>query len=546
MRWPGPFTVVAVSFALALVLNLATDTVEVDPPWWKPAVWAALAVLVVATVLIEWTRARAARESTVDPTAILGQAADDLAEAVASQWRAEVNARGLGHLDPIRMRWSATSRPVTPAPAELLDAHHRPAPPVKVRRLRLSGDLADMTRTLAQLPIRQLVVIGSPGAGKSTLAVLLTLALLQSRQSGAPVPVLMTVSSWDPDREHLDAWLVRRLGELYPALSRRGRYGKDAAVRLVERGLVIPILDGLDEMPEPVRARAVKELTVAVGRDRSLVLTSRADEYQAAVSQAGSPLARAAVVEIEPVTAADAAVYLTAGQIDGEARWNPVLAHLAAYPDGALARTLRTPLMVYLARTAYHTPGTDPAALLAFTDSDAIERHLLDAYLPAVYAPRTAPPRTQHTPAAAPTYTAQQAHRWLAFLADHLTREQTTDFAWWRLHRAISHYFWRAGGLGFGILVGLMVGFLLWLMVGPRFGFAFGFMVALAVGLTLAMGTGVTGREIDAPQQIQINPERLVWSAPRFPDRWFCVLLCCGLGFQVVVADFVWGLVSES
>ncbi len=468
MRGPSPLTLGAVPIALALVLNLATDTIHVDAPWWDPAVWAALAVLFVVVVRIEWTRVP---ESTVN----LDQAADNLAEAVASQWRAEVNARGFGHLDPIRLRWSATSRPVTPPPAELLDDHQRPAAPVKVTRLRLSGDLADMTHALGELPFRQLVVIGSPGAGKSTLAVLLTLGLLKRRQPCDPVPVLMTVSSWDPDREHLDAWLVRRLGELYPALSRRGRYGTDTAVRLVDRGLVMPILDGLDEMPRPVQARAITALTVAVGRDRPFVLTSRADEYQTAVAHAGSPLARAAVVEIEPVTPDDAVGYLTAGQTDGEVRWRPVLAHLAAHPDGVLARTLRTPLMVYLARTAYHTPGSDPAGLLGFTDADASERHLLDAYLPAVYAPRTPPPSAQHASGRVPNCTAQQARRWLAFLADHMTWERTTDLAWWRIHHALPDSWFEDGrelaeidtpqqvqfnlkGLVVGLTVGLVIG----------------------------------------------------------------------------------------
>jgi hypothetical protein len=82
---------------LALVVNLATDTIEVDAPWWSPAVWATVVVLVVVAAGVEWIRVRAVRVSTVDPAVMLGQAADDLAEAVASQWRAEVNARGLGH-----------------------------------------------------------------------------------------------------------------------------------------------------------------------------------------------------------------------------------------------------------------------------------------------------------------------------------------------------------------------------------------------------------------------------------------------------------------
>jgi hypothetical protein len=257
-----------------------------------------LVVALAALAVSIWWPVRALRVPAVDPAMVLCRAVDDLAETVARQWRAEVNARGLGHLDPIRVHWSATSR----------------------------------------------------------LAVLLTLSLLERRQPGAPMRVLVTVSSWDPDREHLDTWLVRRLGELYLALGGRGRYGIDAAVRLVDRGLVTPILDGLDEMPEPVQARAINALTVAVGRDRPLVLTSRADEYLAAVAQAGSPLARAAVVEIEPITAA-AAAYLPTGQVDGVTRWRPVLAHLTAHPDWAPARTLRTPL-----RCTWPAPRTERRA----------------------------------------------------------------------------------------------------------------------------------------------------------------------------------------
>src|SRR5262249_15891342 len=153
---------------------------------------------------------------------------------------------------------------------------------------------------------------------------------------------------------------------------------------------------------------AINALTVAVGRDRPLVLTSRAEEYQVAVAQTGSPLARAAVVEIEPITAGDAAAYLPAGQIGGVARWRPVLTPLADHPDGALAQALPTPLMVYLTRTAYRTPGSDPSKLLTFTAPDTIELHLLDAYLPAIYTPRTPPPNAQHA-AVNRSYTVHQA-----------------------------------------------------------------------------------------------------------------------------------------
>jgi hypothetical protein len=45
------------------------------------------------------------------------------------------------------------------------------------------------------------VVLGEPAAGKSVVALLLTLGLLPDE----PVPVLLTVSSWNPHQEDLRA-----------------------------------------------------------------------------------------------------------------------------------------------------------------------------------------------------------------------------------------------------------------------------------------------------------------------------------------------------
>jgi hypothetical protein len=141
-------------------------------------------------------------------------------------------------------------------------------------------------------------------------------------------------------------------------------------------------------------------------------------------------------VEIEPVTAAQAAEYLPAGQLEGSRRWASVTAQLETCPTGVLARALSTPLMVYLARTMYTSPDTDPTALTTFTDPGSVEEHLLRGYLPAVYAPRTRvddedyQPRLHH-------YRPEQAIRWLTFLARYLQAEKTHNLAWWDLVDAI-------------------------------------------------------------------------------------------------------------
>jgi hypothetical protein len=81
--------------------------------------------------------------------------------------------RSLGRPEPIQLRWPITRRTLAVAPLALLgrDRTGEPAP------ADLHGDLSDLITAFRQLPKRQLVVLGEPGAGKTALAVLLTLGV---------------------------------------------------------------------------------------------------------------------------------------------------------------------------------------------------------------------------------------------------------------------------------------------------------------------------------------------------------------------------------
>ncbi|MEV6638717.1 BTAD domain-containing putative transcriptional regulator [Amycolatopsis sp. NPDC051371] len=341
------------------------------------------------------------------------RAVTELAEAVTWQWRAEAELRSLHRPQPIVLRWSAAGRAGKPA-----------------RR----GDLDDIAETFAALPERQLVVLGDPGSGKSVLALMLTLELLRTRTPGTPVPVLLSLASWDPRREHLDRWLAGRLAENHPALLNAREYGPGAPTRLVLGGHVVPILDGLDEMPTDLRAAALDALdqTMAVGR--SLVLTCRSAEYEQVTREAGPVLGAATVVRLEPVARQEAITYLSARD---SGRWLPVAERLRRDPDAALGRVFRTPLMVDLARIGYGRPGADPAELLGAEDAAALEGQLLDSFVPNAYA--QVPQSPGRNPKTSPSgrYTAEQATRWLGFLARHLERTRSRDLAWWQLYRAV-------------------------------------------------------------------------------------------------------------
>jgi DNA-binding SARP family transcriptional activator len=155
----------------------------------------------------------------------LDRAVRDLATAMTHQWRTEAEMRSLHRPAPVRIMWSSTRRRVTAAVKPNGEAGGA-----------FRGELADVVAAFRQTPSRQLVVLGEPGAGKSVLAIQLTLGLLADPEPGEPIPVLMPLASWDPHREHLHVWLARKLVEEYPGLANTAAYGRDAASRLVVEG----------------------------------------------------------------------------------------------------------------------------------------------------------------------------------------------------------------------------------------------------------------------------------------------------------------------
>src|SRR5262249_50281516 len=190
-----------------------------------------------------WVRSRRRRYDPVP----LNHAVADLAEAVHRQWSDEAAVRILYRPQPLNLQWATTARPVASPPAAVLGGSAVGGRPIGIH---LRGRLDDIVDTFLQLPRRQLVVLGEPGSGKTVLAILFTLGLLEHRrQHGGPVPVLLSLSSWDPRAEHLHTWLATRLIREYPALANISVFGRGAALRLVCDGKILPVLDGLDEMP---------------------------------------------------------------------------------------------------------------------------------------------------------------------------------------------------------------------------------------------------------------------------------------------------------
>src|ERR1700733_2541967 len=278
---------------------------------------------------------------------------------------------------------------------------------------------------------RRMVILGAAGAGKSVLASKLVRELLAAREPGDRVPVLLAAATWTRDCT-MSEWITEQLVTSQPALDVRINTGTGEKVWLLRElagGSLIPVIDGLDELPLDRWSSVISEIN-AFGSDYPLVLTSRPDKYHVAVGARG--ISRAVVIELEPLAAPEIIAYLTEATDAPRDRWQHVFDRLAAEPEGVLAQTLATPLMIWLARTIYQDGDSDPGALLdpvRLTDRAAMESHLVAAFVPAAYSARQ---NKSHSFRCSP----EPATKCLGFLADRLDRSEEQEIAWWRLSYA--------------------------------------------------------------------------------------------------------------
>ena len=479
-----------------------TGGLQVAADWAQlgSVVLAVGAVAPVITAAVAWWRRG-------EPSAVMVATADQvdhahrtLAGLVLGQWREEIGIRQLDDPTSLAVRWRLTELPV-------MDLHDHVFRPNSLRALlgrgrhRLSvrsdriGELAEEFR---QLPRRRLVLLGGPGMGKTTLAILLLHELLRRYEPGQPVPVLLSMSDWHPGEESLHAWFARRLTETYPVL-RADDFGPGMATTMITQRRVLPVLDGLDELPEWLRPDVLAALNAALTADDPLILTCRTAEYEAAINRPdGAVLTGGAVIEPDPLRPSDITAYLQGRQrVRAGGGWPEVFSALTD-PNKPIAQALTSPLDLWLLRKVYIETGVNPRELLetsSFPTAAKITDHLLDHL---VHAAITANPphrdidrpsslRPQHS------WDPDAAQRWLSFLAYHLHTTKSHDIAWWRLHAVpgIRLIHRLVGGLALGSVFGSVVGLMGMLGGGlvaePRAGFTGGLLGGFTIGPILGL-----------------------------------------------------------
>lgn len=494
-----PVAAIAV-LLVGMLANLALNAASAQAHWpgWLDRIrvyaWIALVIFALVLAALTWLGTPQRKDAEHD----LHKIADRLAQAVKAQWDYETERRRIFNPYALPVRWVAADAGLfTPWPVIVKQAAGSPGGSVDMASAwaagpnGLAGGGTDLVDVFCQVPTRRLVVLGEPGAGKTILLVRLLLELLTPgrRQDGGPVPILLPVASWNPVAEDLHGWIVRWLATDPAGLARLTPDALATARELLNAGLILPILDGFDEIPDRIRRLTIVRINEAIKPCPGLILSARTEAYRDAVQDedgSRTMLAGATGIELRPLAYHVVAEYLKDAADNKEVarRWRAVIKTFTADDPSPVARALTTPLMVTLARAIYNPRDNEsaeavqhhPAELLnheSFSTREEVERYLLDKFIWAAYRPHHDPSHQSRRY----LWDYEQAKRWLVFLARNQEAREggSPDIAWWRLHRAAPRYLVATAvavtlgfigavgypfvGFGAGVTAGLITGF---------------------------------------------------------------------------------------
>ncbi len=221
----------------------------------------------------------------------------------------------------------------------------------------------------------ELLILGAPGAGKTTILLDLARVLIaRAEQDDAlPMPIIFHLSSWAAKRPPLADWLVDELADKYDV-------PRKLAQSWVDSDLILPLLDGLDEVLLEQRAACVEAInTFRASRQRGLanvIVCCRLADYEALPPR----LRLRGAVLLQPLSEPQIDTYLAAlgEQLTG--------LRAALRADADLRELATTPLLLNLMILTYQ--GTPAESLPVRGTQEERRAQLLTAYVERMFARR--------------------------------------------------------------------------------------------------------------------------------------------------------------
>lgn len=350
---------------------------------------------------------------------------------------------------------------------------------------------------------RSLLILGEPGAGKTTTLLQLTRELLRraEQDDGQLIPVVLNLSSWSGQRRAIaqrDAgaafanWLVEELNTKYQVPKKIGQ-------PWVEQQQLLLLLDGLDE----VRAADRDACVVALNQFQQnygteMVVCSRIKDYEALANR----LNLQSAIYLRALTPEQIHHYLRSLSADLTG-----LRRLLEQ-DTTLQELTRSPLMLNIVVLAYQ--GVTDKDLPKTNTVEERRKQLFDLYLEQMFKRRGSHQK----------YSQPQTLHWLIWLAQQISRQSQTVFLIEQMQPA-----WLSAGHQrhlYSITSGLIFGLVYGLMFGISHGIQAGLVAGLAIGLVATLSVSVTAGLmhelcfwVDSEEQhlFNLNPRKWAYSA---------------------------------
>ena len=252
------------------------------------------------------------------------------------------------------------------------------------------------------------MILGAPGAGKTTIQLELAQELVKraEEQPDYPVPVLFNLSSWKDDHQSLTDWLVAELKSKYGVSTKLSQ-------EWVNNHQLLPLLDGLDELElqrQELCVHAINQFLASETRPFSLVVCSRIEEY----SNYTNSLQLNSAVFLQPLNDNQICDYLTS--VNYTELWQTIK------DDSGLLDFIKTPLMLSLTVLAFQEIPINQWQ--KFTSQEERLHYLLDAYMQRML---TRLIKSTYDLKQKPL-TDRQTKKWLNWMAQRLEEEFRTEF----------------------------------------------------------------------------------------------------------------------
>jgi len=372
---------------------------------------------------------------------------------------------------------------------------------------------------------RSLLILGTPGSGKTTMLLELTRQLIERAREDVtePIPVVFNLSSWT-EKLTLADWLARELNVIYTI-------PKKVAPTWVKENKMLLLLDGLDEVRQESRDKCVEAINQFRKENglTSLAVCSRSQDY----ADLKANLSFDGAIEIQPLTSNQVDEYFERFG-NGLQGIKQVLAK-----DSALREMAETPLFLSIMALAYR--DTQSNDILVSENLDIQRKHLFDTYIERMFE------RSERTKNE--RFKKQDVLHWLSWLANKIIEHKAIPyFIENMLVKWVGQKKRRILGLMFGLVFGLIFGPIIGLVFGVIGGQNYGLKYGLISGVIGGLIAGLTGWQVSV-QGGNGHGEGLLYEIKMVDiSRWDwkggLAGMAFGLMFGVIFGGVLWRVVG--